>query len=118
VDAPDLPFAAQGTAQPGVPSPGSQARYLLGERLVPAARVVAEQAPDPQPDHHPPIAASASRRTYRLCSRRDVPAPRTGSLVSSCACPDAQVPSGQFGMLDDHFGQMRQQPFLARSPLT
>src|SRR5205823_358434 len=53
--------------------PGGQARHLLSDRPLPTGRRVAEQPPDLQPitPRRPPAGASASRRSYRLCTRRE-----------------------------------------------
>ena len=93
---------------------GGEAGYLLGERRLRAARIVAEQPPDLQPDHHPP---PADRRIGQPPLIAAVHPPRTSAAhrahrgAGPGTGPDAQQRPGRFDPVHDDCGQVRQEHF-------
>lgn len=92
--------------------PGGQAGHLLGERPPLARQVVAEQPPDPQPEHHPPAANRCVGQPPLILAvhpGRRPPAPRARRRACPAACPDAQPRPADLSLFQNHPGQVRQQ---------
>ncbi len=94
----------------------SQPRDLFGERLLRAARRVAEEPAHAQPDHHAPAAGRRIGQPPLVSAVHPpggLPAPRAHPLDSPDPRPDHEPAGCQLGFLDHDPGQMRQQLFEA-----
>jgi hypothetical protein len=102
---------AERRGPPGAPR--GQPVDLLGERDRRAVLVAAEEPAHRQPDHHRLPADRRVGQPPLVCAvhpGRWPAAPGARSTVGAGTRPDAQPAAGQLGGLDDHPGQVRQQP--------